>query len=339
MMPLTACAVILLALSQVGCQMTEVELNMAPLSFDDQYSGCEEKMAAKMTSTDLLEKELERNSIFNEAWEKAETEWKATKGDGTLPQLPAGFKEEHSIAVMVYTGSFYSQLNEAVRLTGLSNNTYMEHFHYKAFHYYLTRALQLLKKDSSSGCQTVYKGVQGVLFKPSLGIGKTVRFGQFTSASRESFMAELFGTDTFFTITTCLGADLAFLSNQNFEEEVLIPPYEVFNVTEFNQKDHTFVLKSTKRTCSNYNCAYLGGIPQYSEDGDDVGINHFCFSLCSSSAGNSSGPKAKVDTTYKYCSSSAPRGGRLLFSMISPELITGIFLMITAVTPTLVSGV
>nr|KAF6463986.1 ADP-ribosyltransferase 5 [Rousettus aegyptiacus] len=45
------------------------------------------------------------------------------------------------------------------------------------------------------------------------------------------------------------------------EREVLIPPHEVFLVTRFSQDGaRTLVtLSSCNRTCSHFNCAYLGG--------------------------------------------------------------------------------
>ncbi|XP_029457788.1 ecto-ADP-ribosyltransferase 5-like [Rhinatrema bivittatum] len=259
----TACAslwaVILLEIPQVRCEMKEAELNMAPWSFDDQYSGCEDRMAEKISSTGLLETELNNDGKFKEAWQKAEQTWGERKRNGTIPALPPGFTDEHGIAILVYTGAFYYRLNEAVRWVGVSPQDYMETFPYKALHYYLTRALQLLEKNCFGGCQTVYRGAKNIHFTPSSGKGSTIRFGQFTSTSLKKDVALFFGNDSFFTIKTCLGACIASMAALVTENEVLIPPYEIFNVTNFNKDEHTFVLTSTEMRCSNYNCTYLGG--------------------------------------------------------------------------------
>uniref|UniRef100_A0A4W5NK47 NAD(P)(+)--arginine ADP-ribosyltransferase n=1 Tax=Hucho hucho TaxID=62062 RepID=A0A4W5NK47_9TELE len=73
---------------------------------------------------------------------------------------------------------------------------------------------------------------------------------------------------TCFKITTCFGASLAGLSQVNNEEEVLIPPYEVFKIAEVTKnkvledkdKDDkseceiVYELESTKTTKSDLNC-------------------------------------------------------------------------------------
>ncbi|XP_030055715.1 ecto-ADP-ribosyltransferase 5 isoform X2 [Microcaecilia unicolor] len=262
MKPLTAtcaslCAVTLLLLPQVRCEVKEVKLDMVPLSFDDQYNGCEEEMANKIMATRLLQTELDANDDLKQAWEKAKRKWEERKG--TLPELPAGFKDEYGIALLVYTGSFYSKFNQEVRFVGYSAQDYMEHFHLKSLHFYVTRAVQILKNNCYSGCRTVYRGVKGIHFLPALGIGSKVRLGQFSSSSLKKDVANFFGNDTFFTITTCLGPCISGYAYLSTEEEVLVPTYEIFNVTAFNSTAHTFVLNSTGRTCSNYNCTYLGG--------------------------------------------------------------------------------
>nr|XP_033806422.1 ecto-ADP-ribosyltransferase 5-like isoform X3 [Geotrypetes seraphini] len=302
-------ALALLGIPQLKCLSANVVLDMAPKAFDDQYIGCEDEMEKQVRSKDLLEKEMNRSSNFKRSWREAASEWEKRVKNNAVPPLPKGFKDEHGIALLAYTGDhIYREFNAAVREGGKSPEHYMQNFTFKVLHFYLTRALKLLRGNCEETCKTVYRGAT-ITFDPPTSSNKTMRFGMFTSTSTTKQEAEKFGTDSFFSLTTCFGVCIQSYSMIPNEKEVLLPVNEVFSVSSFQLQTHFFVLNSTGKTCSNYNCTYLEG------------------------------PKAKVDTTYKYCSSSAPRGGRLLFSMISPELITGIFLMITAVTPTLVSGV
>ncbi|XP_030055712.1 ecto-ADP-ribosyltransferase 5-like [Microcaecilia unicolor] len=299
----------LLGIPQVKCQITEIKLNMTPKAFDDQYLDCEEAMVKKMRSENLLEAEENKDPAFKKSWEDAVLNWTKKVQEKTLPPLPKGFTDEHGIALLAYTGHIYKKFNKAVRDGGESPEHYMENFHFKVLHFYLTTALKLLRGNCGERCQTVYRGNKDVYFLPPKSSDKKMRFGQFTSTSKsKEVAAKKFGKDSFFTLMTCFGVCIEEYSYYPNQKEVLLPVNEVFTVSSFDEQTHSFVLNSTQETCSRYNCAYLEGA------------------------------NATVGTTYKYCYSSAPRGGRLLFSMITPPLITGVFIIITAVTPGLVSG-
>ena len=169
---------------------------------------------------------------------------------------------------MVYTNSsstLYRELNQAVQTGSGSWESYMKHFPFKALHFYLTRALQLLR--GGGGCsrepgQVVFRGVGTIRFEPK-SVGDSIRLGQFTSSSLDETVAHGFGNATFFSIRTCFGVPIQNLSVFPKEREVLIPPHEVFVVTDFFQnKTHNLVtLSSTNHICSHFNCAYLGGEP------------------------------------------------------------------------------
>ncbi|XP_023614500.1 ecto-ADP-ribosyltransferase 5 isoform X3 [Myotis lucifugus] len=179
-------------------------LGLAPDTFDDAYVGCAEEMEEKAAL--LLKEEMARHALLRESWEAAQEAWEQKQRGLTLPP---GFKSQHGIAIMVYTNSsnnLYWELNQAVQTGGVSREYYMRHFPFKALHFYLTRALQLLQ--GSKGC--------------SRGPGQVVFRG---------------------------------------EREVLIPPHEVFLVTRFSQDGarSLVTLWSQNKTCSHFNCAYLGG--------------------------------------------------------------------------------
>ncbi|KAM7086212.1 ecto-ADP-ribosyltransferase 5 isoform 2-T3 [Molossus nigricans] len=204
-------------------------LGLAPDTFDDAYVGCTDEMEEK--AAPLLKEEMARHALLRESWEAAQEAWEQKQRGLTLP---SGFRSHHGIAVMVYTNAsntLYRELNQAVRTGGGSRELYMWHFPFKALHFHLTRALQLLQ--GSEGCSrgpglVVFRGVDTLRFQPK---------------------------------RTCFGAPIQALSVFPKEREVLIPPHEVFLVTRFSQDgaQNLVTLRSYNKTCSHFNCAYLGG--------------------------------------------------------------------------------
>lgn len=222
-------------------------LDMAPNAFDDQYEGCVNKMEEKAPL--LLQEDFNMNAKLKVEWEEAEKRWNNIKHSRTYPK---GFNDFHGTALVAYTGSIAEDFNRDVR--EFKENP--GQFHYKAFHYYLTRALQLL---SNGNCQSVYRGTKTRFHYTGAG---SVRFGQFTSSSLSKTVAlsSAFFSDngTLFIIKTCLGVYIKEFSSFRYEEEVLIPGYEVYqkartqNATRYNE----IFLDSPKRKKSNYNCLY-----------------------------------------------------------------------------------
>ncbi|XP_069828849.1 ecto-ADP-ribosyltransferase 5-like [Dendropsophus ebraccatus] len=227
-------------------------LKYNPNIFDDQYIGCAEKM-----EEDIMPKVLQKekaNKQFKEAWTNATERWEEIKDDLKLPE---GFEDEHGIALLTFTNQYpvgnpiHKQLNGNLTIAGASREDYMEKFHFKALHFYLTRALQILKPNCNVN-QTTYRGS-----KDYFQIRPVFKFGRFTSSSSNILEAASFGTLSFFHITTCFGVTLGKLSFFPDEKEVLIPPTEKFLF--YSQLSLEFFVASTGEMCSHYNCAYLGG--------------------------------------------------------------------------------
>uniref|UniRef100_A0A8C7E209 NAD(P)(+)--arginine ADP-ribosyltransferase n=1 Tax=Naja naja TaxID=35670 RepID=A0A8C7E209_NAJNA len=231
----------------------EVHLDMALTSFDDQYKGCVELMEAEMA--ELNRTEFAINRVYADAWAEAASMWKEKKA--SLPE-PSALKPEHAIALMAYTvqGRFHKDFNTAVREAGRTRDDYLHRFHYKAFHFLLTRALHLLGITAQPRCHKVYRGVRSVRFTSER--AKLVRFGQFTSSSRSNESALHFGTDSFFTIETCYGVNIKNYSFFPGEEEVLIPPFEKFKVVNFTRGQETnFIHLVSLEDESVYNCVFV----------------------------------------------------------------------------------
>uniref|UniRef100_A0A3B5MJU9 NAD(P)(+)--arginine ADP-ribosyltransferase n=1 Tax=Xiphophorus couchianus TaxID=32473 RepID=A0A3B5MJU9_9TELE len=189
--------------------------------FDDMYSTCATKMEAKVKGT-YFKKEMKN---FKNMWITAEkcAEKKIKereKGDEALTK-------DHLKAICAYTAggpeNFYRTFNEAVR----TNRTqYGSNFSFHSLHFWLTRAIQILK-TSDGKCHTTFRRTNS---KFTGVVSKVIRFGTFTSTSSLSTLTS-FGKTTCFKIRTCHGAYLKkYPKLGDREQEVLIPPYETFKI-------------------------------------------------------------------------------------------------------------
>ncbi|XP_072466440.1 ecto-ADP-ribosyltransferase 5-like isoform X1 [Notamacropus eugenii] len=253
----TAIVVIIRIIAIVTCEIKvgfkTIYMNLQPNAFDDQYMGCEEDMMKK--AEELLAKERKVDAQLNDVWEKAE------KRRENLNFNKRPIEKPFEIAVIAYTDPdskakipFYSKFNENVRTCCSSTDDYMKSFHFKAFHFYLTRAIQKL----GGKCIPVYRGIKHKVYPDKK---REMRFGQFTSSSKNINVARDYSksSGTLFHFTTCLGAHTEHLSYNKSEGEVLVPPYEVFNISSFEANGLNTIHLQNKATCSNFNCAYLRG--------------------------------------------------------------------------------
>ncbi|XP_068120477.1 GPI-linked NAD(P)(+)--arginine ADP-ribosyltransferase 1 isoform X2 [Hyperolius riggenbachi] len=254
------CAVTLVLLVQVDGRRTskrdvfspkEFSLDMARSSFDDQYKGCSDVMEEEVEH--LLKAELSMNKELADAWKTAEFKWEHEKKRQVT--LLKGFKDKYAIALLAYTinGPLHKVFNEAVRDAGQSKQYYLKNFNFKALHYYLTKAVQVIDSVETPACHNVFRGTRGVRFRA---VNRSpIRFGQFTSSSMNDQNALQFGEDTFFSINTCYGVSIRNFSFFPGEDEVLIPPYEKFKVTNFTKDGsrNVITLQSLEKS-SVYNC-------------------------------------------------------------------------------------
>ncbi|XP_068120516.1 polyamine-modulated factor 1-binding protein 1-like [Hyperolius riggenbachi] len=236
-------------------QVDTYELKYKPDFFDDQYIGCSHSVAIHKMP-EILHREMS-NQQFNEAWKNATIEWKRIVSNFELPEE---FEDEHGIALLVFTNKYpegnpiYRQFNGNLTIAGASRKDYMDKFHFKALHFYLTRALQILKPDCSSN-YTTFRGSHDA-YKLSPGF----KFGRFTSSSLNPMEAVTFGIGSLFCITTCFGAKIGNFSFFPEENEILIPPTEKFTyVTKLNS---VYLVESTGEMCSYFNCAIMGAEKQ-----------------------------------------------------------------------------
>ncbi|KAF1498890.1 Erythroblast NAD(P)(+)--arginine ADP-ribosyltransferase, partial [Eudyptula minor novaehollandiae] len=231
----------------------EVALDMAPTSFDDQYRGCSRMMEEELV--ELNRTEFANNGVYAKAWTLAATEWRNRQG--RVPRLRV-LRPEQEVALLAYTlpDSLYEPFNAAAREAGRSRREYLGAFHFKALHFLLTRALHALQDTQPRRCHHVYRGIQGIRFTARH--GQSVRFGHFTSASLQKEVAQRFGQDTFFLVETCYGVPIWDFSFFPKEEEVLIPPFEIFEVTDVaHDGDRALIQLRSQDALSTYNCEWV----------------------------------------------------------------------------------
>ncbi|KAM5318263.1 GPI-linked NAD(P)(+)--arginine ADP-ribosyltransferase 1 isoform 3-T3 [Glossophaga mutica] len=172
----------------------ERPLDMAPTSFDDQYTGCAAAMTAALP--ELNRTEFQTNKVYADGWVLGSSRWQERQAWGPPPPPPPpGFRDEHGVALLAYTANspLFKEFNAALREVGRTRTHYLQHFSFKTFHFLLTEALQLLgKAQRSPRCRQVFRGVQGLRFRPA-GPGATVRLGGFASASLQNAAAQNFG--------------------------------------------------------------------------------------------------------------------------------------------------
>ncbi|XP_038142421.1 erythroblast NAD(P)(+)--arginine ADP-ribosyltransferase-like [Cyprinodon tularosa] len=223
-----------------------VAMDMAKNSIDDRYSTCARKMEEKVQSI-FFQKEME-NEPFKTVWQYCVKKIENTENGGE------GLTNYHREAICAYTAgqpeNLYLTFNNKVRTM---RDAYGSSFPFHSLHFWLTTAVQILKKSDKNRCYTTFRRTDAIFTGD---LKQEIRLGQFVSTSFESNLAH-FGTRTCFNITTCYGADLKSYSEFEDEKEVLIPPYEKFKIigktTKIPDCEIVYVLKSTG-VQSNLNC-------------------------------------------------------------------------------------
>uniref|UniRef100_A0A8C3YJ24 NAD(P)(+)--arginine ADP-ribosyltransferase n=1 Tax=Catagonus wagneri TaxID=51154 RepID=A0A8C3YJ24_9CETA len=231
----------------------KIDFDLAPVSFDDQYQGCRQEVLEELILGDYFTKE-QAVQDYHKVWQRALLAW---LNQAKVP--PKDMAIAHAVAILIYSSnnSVRSDFTKAMASAARSPQQYKNSFHFKYLHYFLTTAIQLLRKEmvrrNDSLCYEVHHEVDGVYLNAS--IGATIRFGQFLSTSLLREEGQTFGKQTLFTTLTCLGAPVQHIS---LKKNVLVPPYELFEVvnTSYHPRGNWLQLRSAGNL-SVYNCQLL----------------------------------------------------------------------------------
>ncbi|XP_061570933.1 NAD(P)(+)--arginine ADP-ribosyltransferase 2-like [Cololabis saira] len=196
-------------------RLISIPLSLSLNSVDDMYYGCSQRMLIKVTRHYLPRST--RDGIHSTHTKLCAI--KAMQNKDVYDQL----SWNHFKALCAYTAGAYDNLNHAVRE---GKPSYKTSFGFHALHFLLSDAIRLLKINQR-GCYTTFRRSR-LLFIGER--GQTMRFGSFASSSLNKELRH-FGQRTCFEIRTCFGAHLKSYSEFDADEdEVLIPPYEMFNI-------------------------------------------------------------------------------------------------------------
>uniref|UniRef100_A0A8C3P0B2 NAD(P)(+)--arginine ADP-ribosyltransferase n=1 Tax=Cyanoderma ruficeps TaxID=181631 RepID=A0A8C3P0B2_9PASS len=242
----------LLAMTVATAAIEVKPLDMAQDSFDDRYQGCGPAMTAALPA--LNRSEFQKNPLFAQVWPNAAAEWQRR-----APLFSILSSQAQATAIMACTmNDLHKEFNNAVHVAGRSPQEYQDNFQYKTLHFLLTQALGTLRDIRGPQCYNVFRVVCGVQFKAQR--GDIVRFGRFSWASLSKRTAQCFGTDTAFQVHTCHGVDIREFSVYPGEKEMLIPPFETFEVTQVTQKGNKVQIQlRSNGNYSKYNCEWLQG--------------------------------------------------------------------------------
>lgn len=230
---------------------------MAENSFDDEYQKCSSRMEGKYIPQ-LFREEKASSDLLETVWDNAEILWEARKAKISPPM---NFKDPYGITLLAFVTEareqtpFYHAFTRAVKMAGQSRRDYIYNFPFKAFHFYLVRALQLLRRP----CEDSYKDVvyltsQDISF--TFGGPNQARLGNFTLAYPAK--PPTANQQPVLTIHTCFGVAVERFLDKANERVVLIPLSEVFHVSRAGT-GNDLILESINKTCSYYECAFLGG--------------------------------------------------------------------------------
>ncbi|XP_050926673.1 ecto-ADP-ribosyltransferase 5 isoform X2 [Lates calcarifer] len=203
---------------------------------DNMYNDCRSK--ATVVTDEALMQRWDSYSNLSQAWSDAERK----------AREPAHkyMEKHHSIAIYMYTDITLQPVNQdfAERSRKQSNETLESH----SLYFSLTEAIQILKHSQVTCLRTSYRTETLLNMNMS---SKHIRFSTFILGSDEWNLTR---NASCFEIYTCFGADITHYSAFKQNSQVLIPPYEVFKVTDI-QTD-TQRCKVIYRLQSNLNCVY-----------------------------------------------------------------------------------
>ncbi|XP_028453903.1 ecto-ADP-ribosyltransferase 5-like [Perca flavescens] len=203
---------------------------------DDMYDECRSK-ATVVTDKALMQK-WDTSTNFSQPWSNAEKK----------ARDPAHkyMEKHHSVALYLYTNIMLQPVKQDIETAERSRKQLKKTF--EPLHFFLSEAIQILKHSQVTCLQTNYRTETLLHLNIS---NKLIRFNTFTLGSDGSNFTR---NASCFEVYTCFGADITLYSALKLNRQVLIPPYEVFKVTDTETNSQR--CKVVHRLKSNMNCVY-----------------------------------------------------------------------------------
>uniref|UniRef100_A0A8C3JSJ5 NAD(P)(+)--arginine ADP-ribosyltransferase n=1 Tax=Calidris pygmaea TaxID=425635 RepID=A0A8C3JSJ5_9CHAR len=203
----------------------------APTTFDDQYRGCTHAMER---SWGILDPGCCRMAELRGVQGPPDA-WAAERACGGPPGIDPSYTLHTTLS---------HEFNWAMHEAGRSHREHLDKFHLKVLHFLLTQAMSTLRKAQSNHGHQVYVGIHDIHF----------------TTQRQDLSALDFGGDTFFSVYTCYSVPIRDFSFYPDEDEVLIPPFGRFKVTNITKHgDRACIQLHSWDTFSTYNCEWMKG--------------------------------------------------------------------------------
>lgn len=180
---------------------------------------------------------------YSEAWSNAEQ--KAREAAHNY------MTKRHSAALYTYTTNVLQPLEQVATAGDQTGKQLRERFDSHSLHFYLSEAIQILRHSQVSCLSTYYTTETRLNLNNS---NRPVRFSTFILAPNGRYPTK---NATCFEVHTCFGANITHYSALKQNDQVLIPPYELFKVT--NIQTDAQRCKVVYRLESNLNCVYDRG--------------------------------------------------------------------------------
>ena len=203
-----------------------IQMGLSENSFTVSFPG---EIMVKMMGRGL-QYEGKKNALIHAGYEETLKKWKENRESIESELGRAGLTNDEVFAIICYTlekPPVYRHFNGDTRKRYTGDG-----MDFPILSYLLREACRKLLAATPRENRTriVYRGVS-IPFGAEP--GQIVRFGSYTSTTGSTSVAEDFqknSTGTQFVIVTKIGASIKMLSAFPEEDEILIPPYEVFRV-------------------------------------------------------------------------------------------------------------
>lgn len=217
-----------------------INMSLAEKSFNVSFPG---EMMVKMMGRGL-DYEAKKNAMIHAGYQETLKKWKAIQANNLLNLKDLGLSENEAYAVICYTlekPPVYRFFNGGARKGYCGDG-----MDFPVLTHLLQEACRkiLLSTPKPERTKTVYRGVS---LPFGAEVGQKVRFGSYTSTTSSKNVAESFQRSdggTQFVIETKIGAPIRSFSAFPEEEEVLLPPYEVYRVSKVVEKPLMIYMES-----------------------------------------------------------------------------------------------
>ncbi|XP_032386269.1 ecto-ADP-ribosyltransferase 5 isoform X1 [Etheostoma spectabile] len=214
---------------------------MQNLTYDlkgDTYDECRSK-ATVVTDKAMMQK-WDTSTNFSQPWSNAEKKAKES--------AHKYMEKHHSVALYLYTNIMLQPVKQNIEIPERGRKQLKKTFEPHSLYFFLSEAIQILKHSQVTCLQTNYRTETLLHLNIS---NKLIRFNTFTLGSDGWNFTR---NATCFEVYTCFGADITLYSALKPNRQVLIPPYEVFKVTDTETNAQR--CKVVFRLKSNLNCVY-----------------------------------------------------------------------------------